>query len=207
VEPVGFAPPSAANACLVVIDMQGDFLDEGAPCLVPAGRSVVAPLQRVLSACREARMPIVHVRTVWQADGVDRSPFVTSERLDREGLRRGQPGAEVIPELAPLHGEYVVDKTRYSGFFQTNLEQLLRSLGVTHVIVGGVATNFCVRATVHDASFRDFFPIVLTDCTASYSEAEHRQSLRDIDAGFGATTHSEQLLETLSPRRDRSAVA
>jgi biuret amidohydrolase len=197
VAPNGFPALTADNVALVMIDMQGDFLDDGAPCFLPGGRSVLPALLPVLAECRAAGMPIVHVRTVWQPDGVDRSLFTTSEILQERGLRNGEAGTEIIKELRPLAGEYVVDKTRYSGFFQTNLESLLRSLHLTYLIFGGVATNFCVRSTVQDACYRDFFSIVLSDCTTTFTETAHLQTLEDIDMGFGMTASSEHMIKVI----------
>jgi biuret amidohydrolase len=197
VAPNGFPPLTTDNVALVIIDMQGDFLDEGAPCFLPGGRSVLPALVPLLAECRTAAMPVVHVRTVWQPDGIDRSLFTTSDVLQQRGLRSGEAGAEIIEELRPLAGEYVINKTRYSGFFQTNLESLLRSLKVTYLIFAGVATNFCVRSTVQDACYRDFFSIVLDDCTTTFPEAAHLQTLSDIDMGFGMTASSERVVKVI----------
>jgi biuret amidohydrolase len=207
VAPNGFPPITAGNVALVIIDMQGDFLDDGAPCFLPGGRSVLPKLLPLLAECRTAGMPIVHVRTVWQADGVDRSLFTTSDVLQQRGLRIGETGTEIIAELRPLPGEYVIDKTRYSGFFQTNLESLLRALKITYLIFTGVATNFCVRSTVQDACYRDFFSIVMTDCTTTFTTAAHLQSLNDIDLGFGMTASSEQMINVIHGRAALAQVA
>jgi|HubBroStandDraft_3_1064219.scaffolds.fasta_scaffold00758_10 nicotinamidase-related amidase len=197
VAPTGFPALTSDNVALVIIDMQGDFLDEGAPCFLPGGRSVLPSLLPVLAECRKAALPVVHVRTVWQPDGIDRSLFTTSDILQERGLRFGEAGTEIIAELSPLPGEYVVDKTRYSGFFQTNLESLLRSLKVTYLLFAGVATNFCVRSTVQDACYRDFFSVVLDDCTTTFTEAAHQQTLTDIDMGFGMSASAEHIIQVI----------
>ncbi len=193
----GFPPISRDNVALVIVDMQKDFLDDGAPCFIPGGRSVVPATERLLAAFRDAGLPVVHVITVWKADGVNMSRFTTSEELMERGLREGEAGIAPVDELTPRPNEYVVHKTRYSGFFQTELESLLRSLGITYVVTVGVATNYCVRSTVHDAAFRDFLPVVVTDCTTSYTEEEHRQTLKDIEAGFGWVKSTDELLSLL----------
>jgi ureidoacrylate peracid hydrolase len=154
-------------------------------------------MSALLAAFRAEKLPVIHVITVWQPDGADMSRFTTSEILRPRGLREGEPGIEPVDELKPLPGEYVVRKIRYSGFYGTELEMLLRSLGIVHVVTVGVATNYCVRSTVHDAAFRDFLPIVVSDCTKSYTDEEHLQSLKDIEAGFGWVKTSAELLELL----------
>jgi nicotinamidase-related amidase len=193
----GFPPISRENTALTIVDMQKDFLDDGAPCFIPGGRRVVPAVSELLEAFRREGLPVIHVITVWQKDGVDISPFTTSEELIERGLRKGEPGTEPVVELTPLPGEYVLHKTRYSGFYGTELEMLLRSLGVVYIVVVGVATNYCVRSTVHDASFRDFLAIVPRDCTTSYTEEEHLQTLKDIETGFGWVKGSDEILSLL----------
>jgi nicotinamidase-related amidase len=201
----GFPPITRENTALVIVDMQKDFLDDGAPCFIPGGRSVVPATEKLLSAFRDARLPVIHVITVWKADGVNMSPFTTSEELMKRGLREGEAGIDPVDELTPQPNEYVVHKTRYSGFYQTELESLLRSIGAVYVVTVGVATNYCVRSTVHDAAFRDFHPIVVSDCTTSYTDEEHLQTLKDIEAGFGWVKTTGELLSVLGIRAAAAA--
>jgi nicotinamidase-related amidase len=196
----GFPPISKDNTVFVIVDMQKDFLDDGAPCFVPGGRSVVPATAQILAWFRAEHLPIIHVITVWQKDGVDMSRFTTSEELMKRGLREGEPGIEPVDELTPLENEYVVHKKRYSGFYGTELETLLRSLDAVHVVMAGVCTNYCVRSTVHDAAFRDFLPVVLSDCATSYTPEEHNQSLKDIEAGFGWVKTSDELISLLQAK-------
>jgi nicotinamidase-related amidase len=193
----GFPPISRENTALTIVDMQKDFLDDGAACFIPGGRRVVPAVSRLLEAFRHEELPVIHVITVWQEDGVDISPFTTSEELIKRGLRKGEPGTDPVEELTPIPGEYVLQKTRYSGFYGTELEMLLRSLGVVYLVVVGVCTNYCVRSTVHDASFRDFLAIVPRDCATSYTEEEHLQTLKDIETGFGWVKSSDEILSLL----------
>lgn len=185
------------NSALVIVDMQHDFLDDGAPCKVKNGWGIVPAIQRLLSECRKAGVPVIHVHTVWRKNGLDIPPFTTSVEFKTRGLREGQPGTEIISELKPLPNEYVVIKKRYSGFYLTDLELQLRNLAVTFVIVCGVATNFCVRATVQDACYRDFVPIVPRECVTSDTQQEHNQSLRDIQKGFGQVRTLKEIIAVL----------
>lgn len=193
----GFPPISKENTALTIIDMQKDFLDDGAACFIPGGRSVVPAVSRLLEHFRAEELPVIHVLTVWQPDGANMSRFTTSEVLLERGLRRGETGTDPVDELTPLPSEYLVHKTRYSGFYGTELEMLLRALGAVYVVTVGVATNFCVRSTVHDAAYRDFLPVVPSDCTTSYTDAEHLQTLKDIEAGFGWVKTSDEILSLL----------
>ena len=193
----GFPPMSRDNTSLVIIDMQKDFLDDGAACFIPGGRSVVPAISSLLAAFRAAKLPVVHVITEWQKDGINMSRFTTSEILMERGLRAGELGTDPIDELTPLPHEYLVRKIRYSAFFGTELESLLRALNTVYVVTVGVATNYCVRSTVHDAAFRDLLPVVPRDCTTSYTVAEHEQSLQDIETGFGLVKDSSEILSLL----------
>jgi nicotinamidase-related amidase len=190
-------PMTTENTALVIVDMQHDFLDDGAPCPVPQGRKIVPALQHLLRECRALKVPIIHVHTVWRKDGTDIPPFTTSEEFKVRGLREGEPGTEIIPQLRPQGNEYVVVKKRYSGFYQTDLELLLRSLNITYVVVTGVATGFCVRATVQDACYRDFIPVVPRECVISDTEQEHLQSLQDIQKGFGQVKSADEVVAAL----------
>lgn len=193
----GFPPISRDNTALVIIDMQKDFLDEGGACFVPGGRSVVPATKELLDAFRAANVAVIHVMVRWQKDGVDMSRFTTNPTLMERGLREGEPGAQPVDELTPLDHEYVIHKKRYSAFFGTSLETLLRSLGIVHLVTAGVCTNFCVRSTVHDAAFRDFLPVVARDCATSYTLEEHEQTLKDIERGFGWVKTNDEIMELL----------
>jgi nicotinamidase-related amidase len=199
-----FEPLARDNTALVVVDMQKDFIEDWGACFIPGSRSVVPAIASLLALCREADLPIIHVITVWRKDGSNMSRFTTSEILRERGLRLGDPGTDPVDELLPLTGEHVVQKTRYSAFYKTELEDLLRSLGIVYVVTVGVATNYCVRSTVHDAAFRDFLPVVLSDCTTSYTEQEHAQSLSDIAGGFGWVRHSGNLTTELGLDTNRA---
>ena len=174
-----------ARTALAIVDMQGDFLDAGGACLIPGGRQIVPLVADLAGRCRHAGVPIVHIMTVWRHGVVDMSPFTTSEDLRTRGLREGEAGVDLVPELTAQAGDYVVVKKRYSGFYQTDLDLLLSGLGTRSLLVAGVATNFCVRATVHDASFRGLISVVSPETCRSYSPEEHAASLRDIANGFG----------------------
>jgi ureidoacrylate peracid hydrolase len=193
----GFPPMTRDNTVLIIVDMQKDFLDDGAACFIPGGRSVVPATAKLLQQFRAAAMPVIHVITVWQKDGVDMSKFTTSEILMERGLREGEPGIDPVEELTPLENEYIVRKKRYSAFYATDLEALLRALGSVYLVTAGVATNYCVRSTVHDAAFRDFMPVVASDCATSYTPEEHDQSLKDIATGFGWVKTNDELASLL----------
>lgn len=179
---------------VVVIDMQREFIEPGGASYFEHFREVVEPIRSLLERARSKGAAVIHVCTVWRRDGSDASPHTTSDDLRQTGLRTGAPGAEIIPQLTPLEHDHVVVKKRYSAFYMTDLELLLRSLGCAEVAFVGVATNFCVRASVVDAANRDFEPVVLSDCVAGSTEQGHLQTLEDIELGFGKVMTSSEFL-------------
>ena len=186
------------NTCLLIIDMQKDFLDEGAPVEIGPGRDIIPSLARLLAEARKRRTPVIHLITEFRADGIDVPPFNTGTCLNERGLREGTEGVKESEGLRPVPGEYTVIKKRYSGFLYTDLELLLSLLRMKNLIMTGVATNYCVRSTVHDACFRGYRSVVTPECTASYTLAEHEASLKDIDTGFGYVVGMEELIKRMA---------
>jgi biuret amidohydrolase len=214
-EPYEFAlQPSAA--ALVIIDMQRDFLEPGGfgAALgndVALLRSAISPIERVLKACRETRMMVVHTREGHRPDLSDLAPakrvrgrFTTcigdSGPMGRI-LVRGEAGHDIIPELTPAAGEPVIDKPGKGAFFATDLEAMLRGQGIAQLIVCGVTTEVCVHTTVREANDRGFDCLVLEDCTGSYFPEFHQAGIAMIKAQggiFGWVAPSAALLEALA---------
>ncbi|MDR3287959.1 MAG: cysteine hydrolase [Peptococcaceae bacterium] len=169
------------RTALIIIDMQNDFCLPGAPFSVEAGMKTIPLIQKALIACRRHRLPIIHVIRQYRADGsdTDLTRYVPFKKADG-ALIPGTKGAEIVVELQPEPGEYVVVKWRWSAFFQTELDLLLRRLGVLQVVVAGVQTPNCIRATVWDALSLDYEAVVLTDATGANTEAIHQANLLDM---------------------------
>jgi biuret amidohydrolase len=209
-------PLEVASTALVIIDMQRDFLEPGGfgDALgndVSLLRATIGPLSAVLAAARGAGMVVVHTREGHRPDLSDLPPaklrrgnFPT--RIGDSGpmgriLVRGEAGHDIIPELAPIPGEPVIDKPGKGAFFATDLEAILRSRGITKLIVSGVTTEVCVHTTVREANDRGFDCLVLSDCTGSYFPQFHAAALAMIKAQggiFGWVAPSSALLETLA---------
>lgn len=179
------------NTGLLVIDMQRDFIAAGAPYECASGREMVEKLNELIAACREAEMPIVFTAQMHHPDGSDLGTVQHLHPLTASGdaLREGTPGVELVPELDARPTDRLIRKRRYSAFFGTELDLLLRSLGVEVLIVGGVATNVCCDSTIRDAFFRDYKPIVLSDGNAT---------LGLPDTGWGELTAEQVQAATLS---------
>jgi biuret amidohydrolase len=205
-----------ATAALVIIDMQRDFLEPGgfgAALGNDVGllRSAIAPTARVLHACRDAGMLVVHTREGHRPDLTDlplakrvRGRFRTC--IGDPGpmgriLVRGEPGHDIIPELAPAPGEPVVDKPGKGAFYATDLEGMLRNRGIAQLLVCGVTTEVCVNTTVREANDRGFDCLVLEDCTGSYFPKFQKAGIAMIKAQggiFGWVADAEALIHALT---------
>jgi nicotinamidase-related amidase len=210
--PFDFSPAAAA---LLIIDMQRDFLEPGGfgAALgndVAQLRSAIAPTQRVLAACRAAGIMVVHTREGHRPDLSDLAPAKRVRGKFATGigdpgpmgriLVRGEPGHDIIPELAPLAGEPVVDKPGKGAFYATDLEAMLRGRGIRQLIVCGVTTEVCVNTTVREANDRGFDCLVLADCTGSYFPEFQQAGLAMIEAQggiFGFVAPSDALLTAI----------
>lgn len=220
-------PLEPDRAALVIIDMQRDFLlpgGFGAALGNDVSRlaGVIAPTQRLLAAARACGLLVVHTREGHRPDlsdlhGAKHRRGGGSLRIGDPGpmgriLVRGEAGHDIIPELAPLPGEPVVDKPGKGAFYATDLELMLQARGVTQLLICGVTTEVCVNTTAREANDRGFEALVVSDCTGSYFPEFHTQALEMIQAQGGVVgwvAHSDAILPALAasaaPLRQRSA--
>jgi nicotinamidase-related amidase len=183
---------------------------------------VIAPTQRLLAAARACGLLVVHTREGHRPDlsdlhGAKHRRGGGSLRIGDPGpmgriLVRGEAGHDIIPELAPLPGEPVVDKPGKGAFYATDLELMLQARGVTQLLICGVTTEVCVNTTAREANDRGFEALVVSDCTGSYFPEFHTQALEMIQAQGGVVgwvAHSDAILPALAasaaPLRQRSA--
>jgi nicotinamidase-related amidase len=198
-EPYAF-PLSPAHAALLIIDMQRDFLEPGGfgDALgndVSLLRGAIEPTRLLLEAARVAGLLVIHTREGHRPDLSDLPPAkkrrgnfaVTIGDPGPMGriLVHGEPGHDIIPELAPIAGEPVIDKPGKGAFHATDLGAILVNKGITQLIVCGVTTEVCVNTTVREANDIGLECLVLRDCTASYFPEFHEQALRMIKAQGG----------------------
>ena len=155
---VTFKPDSV----LLVIDMLNDFIKEGGSLVVPEAGRIIPVIREALETARSAGIPVIYVS---DAHLPDDSEF---EVWPSHALH-GSWGGEVVDELAPRAGEYAIRKRRYSAFFGTDLDLLLRERGVRHLYLTGVLTNICIYATALDGAMRGYGLSVFTDGVASLS--------------------------------------
>ncbi len=182
------------KAALLVIDMQRFFLDPASPTFVCGGPAIVGRCRKLIEAFRRAERPVIftqHVHTSAELDG-------GMMKLWWEGMvLEGSPEAKIIPELAPRPGEKVIKKHRYSAFYNTDLEIVLRCLGVSDLVICGVMTNLCCETTARDAFMRDYRVFFTADGTASVSEEMHLGALRTLAFGFAQVILAEEIVHRL----------
>jgi biuret amidohydrolase len=157
-----------STTALIVVDMQNDFVAAGAPMETPAGRAMVPNLRQALACCRESGIPVIYTAHVHRPNGCDLGLLGHAPPIARrDALVAGSAGAAIFPEIAPRDDEIVITKHRFSAFYGTDLEIILRGLGVTTAVITGVTTENCCHATARDAFFRDFQVVFLSDATAT----------------------------------------
>jgi ureidoacrylate peracid hydrolase len=175
------------TTAVLVVDMLNDFIDEAGAMPLPIARQLYGPIRDLLGMAREGGATVF-----WLNDCHE--PGDTEFRKRTPHCIAGTWGAQVVEELRPPAGEAHLPKTRYSGFYCTDLEDRLTSAGAKQLVIVGIATNICVRSTVHDAFFRDFDVVVPSDCVSATSEREQASTLYDIDTHYGTVCNLGELL-------------
>jgi len=172
---------------LLIVDMQNDFCLPGAPFEVRGALEIVPRIQELRRAFRAQGLPVIFVIREHEPDGSD-VEITRRSRFRQVGgaFIRGTRGYALVDGLQPEHDEPVVIKKRWSVFHQTGLEHLLRSLGVGHIVIAGVQTPNCIRASAFDGNSLDFEVTVAADATAASAPEVHEANLRDM-AGVGIT--------------------
>ncbi|MNS35173.1 Peroxyureidoacrylate/ureidoacrylate amidohydrolase RutB [compost metagenome] len=215
-EAITFTPEQSA---LIVVDMQNAYASQGgyldlAGFDVSATRPVIDNINIAVAAARAAGMLIVWFQNGWddryvEAGGPGSPNFHKSNALktmrkqpELQGklLAKGGWDYQLVDELVPQPGDIVLPKPRYSGFFNTPLDSLLRSRGIRHLVFTGIATNVCVESTLRDGFFLEYFGVVLADATHQAGpEFAQQAALFNIETFFGWVSTVAEFCAAVSP--------
>ncbi len=193
-----------STSAVLVIDVQNDFCgDDGVHGYRGSDlkwvQAIIEPTERLLEEARRRSVPVIFVRTYHDRWSDHESNYLRDSRVGiLHHLQPNAHGSEFY-RLRPGPDEYVLTKRRYSAFFGTELDILLRNLGTKKLILAGVATNVCVETTARDACMRDFDVVVVRECVAAYSEAAHNAALANIDHHFGRLVALDEVAPHLVP--------
>jgi ureidoacrylate peracid hydrolase len=214
-----------ARTALIVVDMQNDFGSKGGlfdhggvdiTCI----QNVVPATARAISTARQAGMKVIYLKMGFAPDLSDLGSDGAPNRVRHLHFGVGQPmktpdgqegrflvrdtwGTAIVSELQPMPGDIEIWKTRFSGFFATELDSTLQRLDATQLVFTGCTTSICVESTVRDAMFRDYQCVLLRDCMAEpigndLPRSNHEASLLSIEALFGWTANCEAFEEALT---------
>lgn len=171
---------------ILVVDMLNDFVTGSLGC--DRAREIVPATAALLDAAREHDVPVIFCNDC-HIKGIDRELTIWGDHAIK-----GTPGAEVIPELPISEKDYVVPKRRYSGFFQTDLDILLKELGVQTVIITGLHTHMCCRHTSADAFCLGYDVVVAKEATNSFTEEDYQGGLAYLKTCYGADAYTNDEL-------------
>lgn len=182
------------GTALLVIDMQRFFLDPASPTFTCGGPVIIPTLRKLIQFFRAANLPVIFTQHVHHPNDLDAGIM----KWWWQGMcLEGSPESLISDEIAPLPDEKIILKHRYSAFYNTDLETVLRCLNIKNLIISGIMTNMCCESTARDAYYRDYQVFFLADATGSINEEMHLASLLNLAFGFAFVTTADSVLKQL----------
>ena len=182
------------KAALLVIDMQKFFLDPNSPTYTESCPAIIPSIKRLIATFRAAGRPVIYTKHVHHPDFIDAGIM----KWWWEGAcLEGSPESEIDDDIAPLANEKIILKHRYSAFYNTDLETILRCLKIEDLVITGVMTNMCCESTARDAYYRDYRVFFLADATGSINEEMHKASLLNLAFGFAMVTSADSIIKQI----------
>ena len=204
------------NPALLIIDMQNDFVRMGAPMEVPDARMTIPQHQELLAFCRETDIPIIYTKfiagptrtLIWEWSPQLEPPIWACRRAHRrryDDIGKELDCTDIIDEIYPAPKDYIVEKYGYGAFSNTNLEDILRSLGVESLVVTGTVTQICVEETAREAFHHGYRTTIVSDAVSSYVPDLHISTLKNFALKFGWVSPTAEVLQALAVRHSPTA--
>jgi len=190
------------KTALLVIDMQNDFVLEGAPMEVPAARDAIPNIQRLIAQARSLNMPVIYSQHTLLEDSQNSILEATyNPKLFSVGMRKGTTGVQVIEDLKPQPQDTIIEKYRYDAFHNTLLEPTLKNIRglnqIDTVIITGTLTEVCCESTARGAYMRDYKVAFVSDATGGLSNEAQKATEHVIGIFFGRVLSTEETLAEL----------
>jgi nicotinamidase-related amidase len=199
------------NPALLIVDMQNDFVRQGAPMEVPDARATIPQQRRLIDFCRRVKLPIIYTRflagpnrtLMWEWSPQLEAPLLACQRGHMRyyaDVDRTLECIDIIDEIYPQPGDYIIDKYGYGAFHSTNLKDTLTSLAVESIILTGTVTQICVEETGREAFHHGYRTTMVSDAVSSYMPDLHAATLKNFAHKFGWVMTSQEVLQALSER-------
>jgi len=182
---------SHERAALLVLDMQKYFIDKDSHALVPSAPAIVPKIKRLIDSFTKSNLPIISTRHLNSEDDA-----LMMSRWWKDVIIESNPLSEIVTELASPNAA-VIKKTQYDAFYRTQLEDLLRGMGVEKLVVTGVMTHLCCETTARSAFVRGFVVFIPVDGTATYNEDFHFATYLNLSHGFAVPVLTDEILKSM----------
>ena len=196
-------PVTRDNAALIIVDMQNMWVHPQGNRYLPTSEDIIPRIQGLLDSCHRAKVPVIYLYTTKRKDLADVGIFGdvkpgTHNVEDPWTNVEGEIGGEILDSLKPADTDIVIKKFRYSGFYGTQLENVLRRLNRDVIAITGVATSVCCDATAKDGAMRDFKVLFLSDANATFSEEDQDYTLKNFEKHYGVVMDSDTFINKLN---------